>query len=412
MKFPSQHIEMWPLERLIPFEKNPRTHSDAQVAQIAESMRRFGFTCPLLVDSECGILAGQGKLRAARLLKLPEVPVIVIDYLTEAEKRAYMIADNQLALNAGWDEPNLQAILAELDQGLRQAAGFDEHEFEQLAAKLAEDFGKTHEDAVPETGEVAVSVPGDLWELGPHRVLCGDSTSINAMEQVLAGEQAAMCFTDPPYNVDYEQRTVTAGPRRITNDNLGDGFEPFLYQACVNILQVTNGAVYVCMASAELHTLYSAFTRAGGHWSTFVIAAKNCFTLGHAEFQRQYEVILYGWKRGGKHFWAGARDQGDLWQVRKPRVNKLHPTMKPIELIERAIVNSSRHGDLVLDPFAGSGSTVIACQKTRRHARVIEVEPIYVDVIVRRWEEFTGNGALMQGRTFTQVAAERLRKAT
>jgi DNA modification methylase len=411
MKFAKQHIHSWPIERLIPYENNPRTHSDAQVAQIAESMKKFGFTCPLLVDSESGILAGHGRLRAARLLKLPEVPVIVIDYLTEAEKRAYMIADNQLALAAGWDEPNLQAILAELDQELREAAGFDEHEFQELTAKLAQEFGKTDEDAVPEKAQVAVSVPGDLWTLGTHRVLCGDSTSIGAIEQAMAGEQAAMTFTDPPYNVNYEQRTTTLGPRRIANDNLGDGFEQFLYDACVNVLEVTKGAVYVCMASAELHTLYAAFTRAGGHWSTFVIWSKDRFTLGRSDYHRQFEPILYGWKRGGQHFWAGARDQGDVWQVQKPRANDLHPTMKPIELIERAIVNSSRHGDIVLDPFAGSGSTLIACQKTGRHARVIELEPIYVDVIVRRWQEFTGKGALLQGRTFTQVADERLRKA-
>jgi DNA modification methylase len=231
------------------------------------------------------------------------------------------------------------------------------------------------------------------------------------IEQIMGGGQAAMCFTDPPYNVNYEQGTTTAGPRRLTNDNLGDRFEPFLYEACVNILQVTNGAIYVCMASAELHTLYSAFTRAGGYWSTFIIWSKDRFTLGRSDYQRQFEPILYGWKRGGPHFWVGARNQGDVWQVQKPRVNDLHPTMKPIELIERAIVNSSRRGDIVLDPFAGSGSTLIACQKTGRFARVIELEPIYVDVIVRRWEEFTGKWALLQGRTFTQVADERLRKA-
>jgi DNA modification methylase len=322
-----------------------------------------------------------------------------------------MVADNQLALNADWDQPNLHAILAALDRDLREAAGFDEQQFRELTAKLAEDLGKGDEDAVPERTEVAVSAPGDLWELGPHWLLCGNSASITALEQVMAGEQAAMCFTDPPYNVNYQQRTTTAGPRRITNDNLGDGFEEFLYDACVNILKVTNGAVYVCMASAELHTLYSAFTRAGGHWSTFVIWSKDRFTLGRSDYQRQFEAILYGWKREGPHFWAGARNQGDVWQVQKPRVNDLHPTMKPVELIERAIVNSSRYGDVVLDPFAGSGSSLIACQKTGRHARVIEMEPTYVDVIIRRWEEFTGKRALLQGRTFTQVADERLRKA-
>jgi DNA modification methylase len=410
MKFPSQHIEFWPLERLIPYEKNPRTHSDAQVAQLAESMKRFGFTCPLIVDGASGILAGHGRLRAARLLKLPEVPVIVVDYLTEAEKLAYMVADNQLALNADWDEAKLQGILAELDRDLREAAGFDEQEFRELTAKLAEDLGKTDEDAVPEPSRLAVSVPGDVWELGPHRVLCGDATLFVTIEQVMAGERAEMCFTDPTYNVNYEQVTASAGPRRLTNDDLGDRFEPFLYEACLNILRVTSGAVYMCMASSELHTLYSAFTRAGGHWSTFLIWAKDRFTLGRSDYQRQFEPILYGWRQGNPHFWAGARDQGDVWQVQKPRVNDLHPTMKPIELIERAIVNSSRHGDIVLDPFAGSGSTLIACQKTGRRARVIELEPTYVDVIVKRWEEYTGKWALLRDRTFTQVVDERLRK--
>jgi DNA modification methylase len=322
-----------------------------------------------------------------------------------------LIADNKLALAAGWDEENLQVILAELDRDLRQAAGFDEREFNELTARLAKEFGRTDEDAVPESGELAVSVAGDLWTLDHHRLLCGDSTSIDTIDQIMAGEPAAMCFTDPPYNVNYEQRTTTAGPRRITNDDLGDGFEPFLYEACVNILRVTTGAVYICMASAELHTLYSAYTRAGGHWSTFIIWSKDRFTLGRSDYQKQYEVMLYGWKRGGSHFWAGARNQGDVWQVQKPRVNDLHPTMNPIELIERAIVNSSRPGDIVLEPFAGSGSVLIACQKTGRHARVIEIEPTYVDVIIRRWQAFSGKSAVLHGRTFAEVADERLPKA-
>ena len=195
---------------------------------------------------------------------------------------------------------------------------------------------------------------------------------MTAVEQLMAGENAAMTFTDPPYNVNYRQRSKTTGPRRITNDDLGADFEPFLYNACVNILSVTDGAVYICMASAELHHLYTAFTRAGGHWSTFLIWVKDRFTLGRSDFQRAYEPILYGWPRGREHYWCGARNQGDVWQVPRPRSNKLHPTAKPIALIERAISNSSRAGDIVFDPFAGSGSTLIACQRTRRKARVIE----------------------------------------
>jgi DNA modification methylase len=413
MNFPTQHIQNVPPERLIPCDQNPRTHSEAQYAQLADSIERFGFVNPPLVDSEWRILAGHARWHVAQVLKMKEIPVIVVDHLNEAEKLAYMLADNRLPTLAEWDDPKLYEVLAALDEDLRKAAGFNMQEFEQLAADLTEELGKTDVDSVPETLVVAVSVPGDLWVLGNHRVLCGDATTITAIERVMAGERAEMAFTDPPYNVNYEQRSKTTGRRRIANDNLGAGFEPFLFDACANILAVTKGAVYICMASAELHTLYSAFTRAGGHWSTFLIWNKDQFTLGRSDFQRAYEVILYGWQRGGEHFWCGARNQSDVWQVARPRLNKLHPTAKPIELIERAIANSSRPGDIVLDPFAGSGSVLIACQRTRRHARVIELEPTYIDVIIRRWQEFTGKTAVLEGtgETFAEVADARLRKA-
>ena len=197
--------------------------------------------------------------------------------------------------------------------------------------------------------------------------------------------------------------------RRILNDNLGEGFETFLYDACVNILTVTKGAVYVCMSSSELHTLQKAFTDAGGHWSTFVIWAKNAFTLGRADYQRQYEPILYGWKEGSDHYWCGARDQGDVWFVDKPRKNDLHPTMKPVALVERAVRNSSKSRDIVLDPFAGAGSTLIACEKTGRSARLVELDPHYCDVICKRWRDWTGKAAILDGdgRTFEEIAAGR-----
>jgi DNA modification methylase len=197
--------------------------------------------------------------------------------------------------------------------------------------------------------------------------------------------------------------------RRIANDNLGPAFEPFLRDASANILAVTKGAVYICMSSSELHTLHKAFTAAGGHWSTFLIWAKNTFTMGRSDYQRQYEPILYGWKEGMDHYWCGARDQGDVWFVKKPVANDLHPTMKPVELVERAIRNSSKSRDTVLDPFAGSGSTLIACEKTRRQARLIELEPRYCDVIIRRFEEFSGKRAVLEsdGRGFAEIALER-----
>ena len=197
---------------------------------------------------------------------------------------------------------------------------------------------------------------------------------------------------------------------KIANDNLGDGFGSFLLAACANVLAVTKGGIYVCMSSSELHTLHQAFTAAGGHWSTFVIWAKSSFTMGRSDYQRQYEPILYGWKEGSKHFWCGDRNQADIWFVKKPHVNDLHPTMKPVELVGRAVVNSSKSRDTVLDPFGGAGSTLIACEIHGRQARVIELEPKYCDVIVRRYEEFSGKAATLEvdGRTFADVAAERV----
>jgi DNA modification methylase len=195
----------------------------------------------------------------------------------------------------------------------------------------------------------------------------------------------------------------------ITNDNLGAEFGNFLQAACRSMLSVSAGPLYLCMSSSELHRLYAAFTEAGGHWSTYIIWAKSLFTLGRSDYQRQYEPMLYGWREGAKHFWCGARDQGDVWLVDKPRVNDLHPTMKPVELVERAIENSSRKSDVVLDPFAGSGTTAIACERTGRQARLIEIDPRYSDVTVRRWQAYTGQIAYLQpgGRCFEEVASER-----
>ena len=211
-----------------------------------------------------------------------------------------------------------------------------------------------------------------------------------------------------PYNVDYQGKT--AQRLKLANDNLGDEFELFLRSACTAMLAACSGPLYLCMSSRELHRLYAAFTRAGGHWSTYVIWAKNVFTLGRSDYQRQYEPILYGWTEGAQHFWCGARDQGDVWFFDKPHRNDVHPTMKPVALMEQALANSSRIGDVVLDPFAGSGSTLIACENLKRRARVAEIEPGYADVIVRRWQNYTGQSALLlpRGRRFEEVATERL----
>jgi len=408
-------IERWSVDRLIPYARNARTHSPEQVAQIAASIAEFGWTNPILVGADGVVIAGHARLLAARKLGISDVPVIVLDHLSDSQRRALVIADNRLALNAGWDEEMLRVELEALreDEFNLDLLGFGVDEMDALLAEPeAEVAGNTDDDAVPETPETSVTVPGDVWLLGDHRLLCGDATQIDAVEKVLAGGLADMVFTDPPYNVNYGatmKDKLRGKKRKIANDNLGDGFEQFLRDACTNILTVTKGAVYICMSSSELHTLQKAFREAGGHWSTFVIWAKNTFTMGRSDYQRQYEPILYGWKEGSDHFWCGARDQGDVWFVKKPVSNDLHPTMKPVELVERAIRNSSKSRDTVLDPFGGSGSTLIACEKAGRQARLIELEPKYCDVIVRRYQEFSGKEATIEadGRRFADLAAER-----
>jgi DNA modification methylase len=407
----AERIELWPVDRLRPYERNPRTHSEAQVDQIAASMVEFGWTNPILIDENAGILAGHGRLLAARKLGLAEVPVIRFEHLSEAQKRAYLIADNQLALNSGWDDDLLAEELAWLrdERFDLDVVGFDASELERLLALADGEVASDEaEDEVPEPPQDPVSKPGDLWVLGNHRVLCGDATVLTDVERVLGGQLADMTFCDPPYNVNYANTPkdkLRGKHRPIMNDDLGGGFEAFLHEACVNILSVTKGAVYVCMSSSELHTLQRAFAAAGGKWSTFVIWAKNTFTLGRADYQRQYEPILYGWKEGSGHYWCGARDQGDVWFFDKPVRNDLHPTMKPVALVERAIRNSSKSRDVVLDPFGGSGSTLIACEKSGRQARVLELDPKYVDTIILRWQEFSGGAAIRDGdgRSYQQM---------
>ena len=394
-------IRMVPVSALVPYARNARTHSDAQVAQIAASIAEFGWTNPILIDGERGLIAGHGRLLAARKLELQEVPVIELAHLTSEQKKAYILADNRLAENAGWDAELLKLELEELkaaDFDL-ELMGFSGKELDELLGMGEEGGGLTEDDAIPETPVDPVSRPGDLWILGNHRLLCGDSTMLSDVEKLMGGELADMAFTDPPYNVDYGNSAkdkMRGKDRRILNDALGDGFYKFLYDACLNLLIMTKGACYVCMSSSELHTLQKAWLDAGGKWSTFVIWAKNSFTLGRADYQRQYEPILYGWKQGSDHFWCGDRDQADVWFYNKPRVNDLHPTMKPVELVERAVKNSSKSRDIVLDLFGGSGTTAIACEKTNRHARLMELDPKFVDVIVKRWEDFTGKKAVLE----------------
>ena len=409
----STHIERWPTEKLVPYARNARTHSEEQVAQIAASIVEFGFTNPILAGSDGVIVAGHGRLAAAQKLGLDTVPVVVLDHLTPTQRRALIIADNRIAENAGWDDAMLRIELQSLQEdGFNlDITGFDADALaEIMAGEETTVDGQTDDDAVPEVSATTISRPGDVWELGNHRLVCGDATDPKSYELLMADAQANMVFTDPPYNVDYANSAkdkMRGKDRPILNDNLGDGFYDFLLAALTPMLERCAGATYIAMSSSELDTLQQAFRAAGGKWSTFIIWAKNTFTLGRADYQRQYEPILYGWPEGQNRHWCGDRDQGDVWNIKKPQKNDLHPTMKPVELVERAIRNSSRPGDIVLDPFGGSGTTLIAAEKTGRIGWLIELDPKYVDVIVRRWQDWSGQEAYREADAvkFNDLAA-------
>ena len=404
------HLEYRKVDSLIPYGRNPRTHSDAQVAKIAASIVEYGWTNPILIDGENGIVAGHGRLAAARQLGLDEVPVIELSHLSPTQKRAYVIADNQLALEAGWNEELLALELNDLAaEGFDLAlTGFDEEALAELMAGEESDrTGATDDDAVSAVEEVAISRPGDVWQLGTHRLLCGDATDPVSYTQLMGESVADMVFTDPPYNVNYANSAkdkMRGKDRAILNDNLGTGFRDFLLAALKPLIAHCRGGIYIAMSSSELDALQSAFREAGGHWSTFIIWAKHTFTLGRADYQRQYEPILYGWPQGAERHWCGDRDQSDVWNIKKPQKNDLHPTMKPVELVERAIRNSSRPGSVVLDPFGGSGTTLIAAEKSGRSARLMELDPKYVDVIIKRWQDYTGKAATLAatGKTFAE----------
>ena len=409
----STHIERWPTAKLIAYARNARTHSEEQVAQIAASIVEFGFTNPILAGSDGVIVAGHGRLAAAQKLGLDTVPVVVLDHLTPTQRRALIIADNRIAENAGWDDAMLRIELQSLQEdGFNlDITGFDADALaEFMAGEETTVDGQTDDDAVPEVPVTPISRLGDVWEMGNHRLVCGDATDPKSYELLMADAQGDMVFTDPPYNVDYANSAkdkMRGKDRPILNDNLGDGFYDFLLAAMTPMLARCSGAIYVAMSSSELDTLQSSFRAAGGKWSTFIIWAKNTFTLGRADYQRQYEPILYGWPEGQNRHWCGDRDQGDVWNIKKPQKNDLHPTMKPVELVERAIRNSSRPGDIVLDPFGGSGTTLIAAEKTGRIGWLIELDPKYVDVIVRRWQDWSGQEAYRESDAvkFNELAA-------
>jgi len=428
----AERIETWPVDRLQPYAKNARTHSDEQVDQIAASIREFGFTNPILVDSADGIIAGHGRLMAAKRLGLAAVPVIVLDHLTDAQRRAYILADNKLALNAGWDE----ALLSEELQSLSgegydvTVIGFSDEELESLLSE--EDVTTeplTDPDEVPDVQPDPVSKPGDVWLLGKHRVMCGSSTNLDDVDQLLLGKKANMVFTDPPYLMNFTGAIDGNGNTRsthdvITNDNLSrEEGDQFLRDVATAISQYCDGAWYVCFYRLGIDRLMNAMTGVGLKWRNLVIWKKEHLNLSNSDYKSIYEPIVYGWSSDYEpvlygwnhtHAFQGSKGATDVieiavpsvWEIPRTKKNDLHPTMKPVALCEAAILNSSKTGQTVLDLFGGSGSTLIAAEQNQRVARLMELEPKYVDVIVRRWQEFTGKTATLDGdgRSFEAVA--------
>jgi len=385
------------VDSLIPYVKNSRTHSPDQVAQIAASIKEFGWTNPILVDGDNGIIAGHGRLMAARKLGHKEVPTIELKDLTETQKKAYIIADNRLALNAGWDNEMLTIELNDLlaDGFALDILGFDPKE---IAALLEPEVveGLTDEDAVPDVPEVPKTKLGDIYQLGNHRLMCGDSTSIDAVDKLMDGQKADMVFTDPPYGVDYDGGHATDKRRtKLENDDkthMYAGALPIAYMASKD-----GAALYLWFADRFAKDVLIALDECNFQVRTWIIWNKNLAQFGAigAQYKTKHEPCIYAFKKGKAPFWNGPNNEVTVWDVKRHSKNEFHPTQKPVELPVRAMENSSKGGDIVLDLFGGSGSTLIACEKINRHARLMELDPKYCDVIVKRWEDFTGKKATL-----------------
>lgn len=388
-------LEHRKVAELIPYVNNSRTHSDEQVAQIAASIKEFGWTNPILIDENDSIIAGHGRLMAARKLGHEQVPTIRLKNLTEAQKKAYVIADNRLALNAGWDMEmlkielqNLQELEFDLD-----LLGFDAKELNAIL-EPEQIEGLTDEDDAPAVPVEPKTKLGDIYQLGKHRLMCGDSCSTNDMEKLCDGQLVDMWLTDPPYNVAYEGGTGLT----IQNDDMGDEqFRQFLRDAYVTAdLVMKPGAVfYIWHADSEGYNFRGAARDANWTVRQCLIWKKSSLVMGRQDYHWKHEPCLYGWKDGAGHLWSADRKQTTILEFEKPSKNGEHPTMKPVALFEYQMLNNTKGGDIVLDSFGGSGTTLIAAEKNGRVARIMELDPKYCDVIVKRWEDFTGKKAVL-----------------
>lgn len=402
--------ETWPLERLIDYARNPRKNDHA-VDRVAAAIKEFGFRVPIVAKSDGLVVDGHLRLKAARKLGLAEVPVVLADDLTDAQVKAFRISVNRMAELAEWDSELLALELGELGElGFDlELTGFSEDEANALTPEVLPE-GKTDPDEAPEPPAKPRSVLGDVWLLGKHRVMCGDSTSIDAVEALMAGGKADMVFTDPPYGVAYEGGHNDKKRQQIQNDALeGEDLTSLFYEALITAVTVTtdHAPFYVWFASGKSVETFAAFAQLPLKLRAVIQWYKVRSGLG--AFMSQYipncEPCIYAYKAGCSPQWFGPTDEKTVWELQKESRNEFHPTQKPVELPERAITNSSKKGQLVLDLFGGSGSTLIACEKTGRIARLMELDPRYVDVIVKRWQDFTGKQATREsdGKLFDEV---------
>jgi len=403
-------VKYRPIGALLPHARNARTHSEAQIAQIAASIREFGWTNPILVDGANGVIAGHGRLLAAKALGLAEVPVIELAGMTEAQKRAYVIADNKLALNAGWSEELLRLELGELkelgaDLGL---IGFDGDELKVLFAP-AVSAGLTDPDAVPEVPVEPVTRPGDVWLLGHHRLLCGDATVASDVERVLGGLVPQLMVTDPPYGVDYDPTwrhaaglNTSKRVGRVENDQRADWRQAWML--------FPGAVVYVWHGALHAMTVADSLMACGFEIRSQIIWAKERLVIGRGHYHWQHEPCWYAVRQGRTATWTGDRTQTTLWTIssRHQDTDTVHGTQKPVECMRRPIENNSTPGDAVYDPFLGSGTTLIAAEMTRRICCGLEINPSYCDVVVQRWQAFTGRTARLDGgETIVEMAAAR-----
>lgn len=378
------------IEKLIPYKNNARTHSDEQIEKIAKSMKEFGFINPVLVDGDLNVIAGHGRILGAKKLGMKEVPCLFIENLTEEQKRAYIIADNRLAEDAGWDKELLKIELEDLKNMNFDITltGFELEDFD-----FSMDETEVIEDEFDETvPEEPTSKKGEIYKLGKHFLMCGDSTDINDVEKLMNGVKADMLLTDPPYNVDYEGGTGLT----IQNDNMDDEtFREFLRVSFFNANSVMKeGAVfYIWHADSEGYNFRGACHDIGWKVRQCLIWCKNTLVMGRQDYHWKHEPCLYGWKEGASHLWASDRKQTTVLEFDRPSVSKEHPTMKPVGLFDYLIKNNTKKDDIVLDLFAGSGTSIIACEQNGRIAYSMELDPKYVDVIISRWEKLTGQQA-------------------